>query len=429
VIEMPSLVTATSKSFSYFFFFYFFTGFLSLWYEYYTLYIPPAFVFIYSITLLIAQNKYYVSLSVDTKNSPYFLGFLFTLAALFKIFMDLPELSGIDKNAISFLVPQIGTALSTTIVGLVLRHVILSFDPASEQQEHILRAATDELKENVSAYKKAQQKLLDLIETFVKHHNEILEAEQKASKDHLNFLSESSDALNKISKTYPQNTKKLNAYFDNMKERMDYIIEDNIPDIQKQLLAKTTSNLEKLGNDFTKFTSKLYDDMNLKLIENQKKLDVFSSNLNNSLEEVPKIQTKLLEEGIKRLRDFQNTFIDSFKDSSKKSLVEMQDLLSNLKIFSGSFHECSSIINNDIKPKLSSISHDYNSLSSDLKTSNETISNTNSTLSNALSNLKEGIISFDKLTLQKLQIFQKELVEVDKLIHSFVEIMKKRLAG
>ena len=102
-----------------------------------------------------------------------------------------------------FLVPQIGTALLTTIIGLVARQFIVTSDPVHEAQAGILQAATDELKENISAYRLAQQNLLQLIDDFTITRSELIEEEQRASKEHLALLTESSSALGKLGRQYP----------------------------------------------------------------------------------------------------------------------------------------------------------------------------------------------------------------------------------
>jgi hypothetical protein len=197
-------LTLTDQKAFYLFLACFSSGVAVLAYDYQTMVVLPAIVICYTGILFFSLRRFFVSLGVETKNSPYFLGFLFTLSCLIRIFLYLPgsNFTG-QADFFSFLVPQIGAALSTSIFGLIGRYMIISFDPIEEEQQELWRIATDELKKNSASYQKSQRQLIQLVEEFVSAHNEILEQEEKASRRHIAVLSETSATLEKISNEYP----------------------------------------------------------------------------------------------------------------------------------------------------------------------------------------------------------------------------------
>ena len=99
--------------------------------------LPSAPIVAYSLALWVSQATYFVSHSPGIKTSPYILGFLLTLIALFNLFLrggaDLVS-GDIDLN---LLLGQVGAAIMTTAVGLVSRQILITTDPAEEQQQQV----------------------------------------------------------------------------------------------------------------------------------------------------------------------------------------------------------------------------------------------------------------------------------------------------
>ncbi len=133
---------------------FFFMGIAFLFLNVFVIVAPSLCIIIYSSILWRAQSRHAISLSAETKDSPYFLGFLFTLIALLNIFYHLPRTNGqLSESFTTIIVPQIGTALLTTVLGLLARHIIVSRSPSNDENENIWKSATEELKENAGSYR------------------------------------------------------------------------------------------------------------------------------------------------------------------------------------------------------------------------------------------------------------------------------------
>ena len=255
--------------------------------DYQPMVILPGIVLGYAAIIFLSQRRFFISLSVETKNSPYFMGFLFTLSCLIVIFLRLPGASYADQAELfTFLVPQIGAALSTTIVGLIGRYLIVSFDPAEEEQQELWRMATVELKENASAYQKSQRKLVDLIEDFVASHNEILEMEEEASRRHITVLSETSATLEKVSSDYPAKLKGFLEIFDTIQNRVDHFMAEILLKAHGELTEGTSFQLQKLYNDFVKIAKSSFTKMNTNLEGLEGKIDEFNRSFRATFDKI-----------------------------------------------------------------------------------------------------------------------------------------------
>jgi hypothetical protein len=418
-------ITTNSKSASYAFLLSFILGCFSIYYNYYIDYIPSVLVILYCCYIFIVQNRYYISLSSETKNSAYFLGFLFNLAALFKTFTSLKSLEAV--NALDIIVPQIGMALSTTICGLVGRHIIISFDPATERQESVLRCVTEELKENASAYKMAQNKLLDLINAFLADHKDLLKAEQDASKEHIKFLSESTDALKKISENYPKAANNIIDDFAKVQEKIDTILDKTLPEVQKHIIQKTGKHLEKMNNDFVESSKLLFSKMTDSVETSNEAVSSFAKRMADNVQKIPLMNDKLLEEGLTILKNTQRSFAEYFASFAKLTNEEIYKTAGNLKVFSDAFANLQVILTESIKPKLETIDDGYNNLLKQIECSNTVLDTSNSKFAKGLETLNGTMSEFQSSCNRRISDFNKEISEINSLISSFIEVTSKRM--
>src|SRR6266487_45382 len=96
-------------------------------------------VIVYGALLYIAQAFFLVSLDETVKDSPYFLGFLLTLSAIFKA---LGLASGLSSSGggQSSLLQAAGEAILPTLVGLFMRQALLSRDPAEDVRQAVFQS-------------------------------------------------------------------------------------------------------------------------------------------------------------------------------------------------------------------------------------------------------------------------------------------------
>ncbi len=107
-------------------------------------YLPSVPIVVY--TLYLYANRTSVGqLGGDAlKDSPYFLGFLLTMFALFKIFNDVSFSSSLFGQNPALMTQEVGGAVLTTIVGLFCRQALLALvqDEAPEEDDRLAALAT-----------------------------------------------------------------------------------------------------------------------------------------------------------------------------------------------------------------------------------------------------------------------------------------------
>lgn len=149
--------------------------------------IPALLVGGYSLVLWRAQETRAWVLSETLKDSPYYLGFLLTQIALVQTFMsyssDGQAVGGLD--AVTF---GIATALSTSIVGLIFRQIVILTDPIAIRRRSTLELLERQLEERISAYHDAQATFVSLVREFTEERTSLLANEKKQSGDYVRKL-------------------------------------------------------------------------------------------------------------------------------------------------------------------------------------------------------------------------------------------------
>lgn len=280
-------------------------GVIALVFDIGQLLILPGLVIGYSLVLFYSQHRFYILLATETRNSPYFLGFLFTLSCLIKIFLLFSyQHQADDGNIFGMLIPPIGAALSTTIFGLIGRHLIISFDPLEEEQQELWKSTASELKENAASYQQAQKRMIGLVDDFVKAHQEILEHEQLVSRKHIIALTETSTVLDKISKDYPERIKNFTSLFETISEGINEIMDHSVPRISEEI---TKANDVLKG--FAKSTKTVQ--------ENQQ---TWCEGINNQIQTFDQVFSDRMRTFQEEIRQI-DQLIESFIEVSKKRLT------------------------------------------------------------------------------------------------------------
>lgn len=373
------LSTLTSSSIFKFFFIFFVIGSISIYFDWYAIYASSACVIFYSLLLIIAQNKYYVSLSQESKDSPYFIGFLFTYVAILNIFFRLSD----DNVQITFLVSQIGSKLLTTILGLIARQYLISSDPVTDHHNRIFQQATEELKENVAAYRIAQEKLINLIDNFTSKQEEVMLHVHDASVEHLSALTESTNALTKLSRQYPPKIKNLLSGLDEVVVKIEEVAKKTIPELNDSFRDKINSRIE---NEYTNF--------NLMIENISKRID----------DQVISISTK----------------VDN-----------LDSVIGNLSV---QFTKCNNILSDGIIIRLKEIENKLNDTVGIINNGHQSTELIKDATLVFLNNINDQISKIDKsvtelndTNINRIRLFSQEINAIDSLIDQFIETTKRRL--
>ncbi len=156
--------------------------------------LPTVIVGLYGAYVLLAV-KAARSTSAVTVDSPYLLGFLLTEVSLYAVFMNLGENWGKEGFDIRFLIGGVGTAVLTTVVGLVFRQAGASYlvDESSDDFQGVLK----EIKDNAVVFGLAQRNFVQMLNEHTVRHSELLSQERRAVEQYTTSLTDSRDRLTK----------------------------------------------------------------------------------------------------------------------------------------------------------------------------------------------------------------------------------------
>ncbi len=169
---MERLKTTKTQSATLFFLFSFIIGALSIYFTIMELVFPLVIVFAYSAVLYVIYRKKYLALSSFDKNSPYYLGLLFTLFSLFSLSIK----SGFSFDSSTLLLTTMSIALSTTILGLIMRQILLSMSvPPSEDYLSLLKQIQGQTQNLQGAFDPVKSHITKAINEFETIKKAVLE--------------------------------------------------------------------------------------------------------------------------------------------------------------------------------------------------------------------------------------------------------------
>lgn len=378
---MNFIKNLTSSKILILFFLCFFLGALSIWIKYYSIEIPVVLIILYGIILYIAQKKYFIDLLNSEKNSPYFLGFLFTLFALFHLFIRPAD--WVEREIFR----SLSIALITTVVGLMARQALFSFSSIPEGQREILRSLREELEENINKYNEAQSKILNLLEDYSKSKENILKDEKIISEKYISSLNRITLKFSELEKNFSEKIesliKSLSEYIDEFQAAIDDVIPS---DLRGELSHK-------------------FDDFHRNYIKNlEKGVTDFQSSLERvSTEMINKVETD---------------FVPALQKSSEAISSTCKEYSTNVGLYSI-----------DLEENSKKIMEKYKGISESLGDYLTKINSIRTNLEYVTDSFKKQAIALDESFETRLTHFSSELEEINKLIESFIEAVNKRLSA
>jgi biopolymer transport protein ExbB/TolQ len=391
--------------------------------DFYPAYVLPIVVFSYTALLYYSQHYFFISLSEEIKNSPYFLGFLFTLTCLIHIFLNIR----VGENAASSdlmnqIIQQIGTALLTTICGLIGRLLLISQDRVENEKNNLWNDTTTELKENAWAYQNSQRNLLSLVEDFTTFHRQILDSEEKVSKKHIAVLSETTATLEKLSKDYPERIDSFLSFFSTVQNSVQNFIESTLPTIHSDLTKGTANQLEKHYKQFSEGAETVYQNMgeNLKNLETRN--GQFVESVQSTFKTIPDIHQKILDNSATKLTEFQDNYLKNFELAFKGINLDSAEFSEKMKETVEHVKSCNEVFKGNFTNNLETAGNSLKTLSdqSDLvRSANKEI----------FESLNDQASNFNQVFVKRLDTFQSEIKQIDQLIDSFIEITRKKIVN
>ncbi len=187
-------------------------------------------------------------------DSCYYLGFIFTLVSLIAslwLISDTPEHGQVNFSQI---VSSFGVALVTTVIGLIMRLIITSFDIETKQrQEQIER----DIEQSLEAFKGQIDVLVATVTSSV------IKVSAQTEQTILNTMQKyevvNSNVLQKFELTFDENQQKFSAAVDNLTSKLNTI------EVSRDLIVRPvissikelTDNLSEFSKSFTKNAQEL----------------------------------------------------------------------------------------------------------------------------------------------------------------------------
>ena len=157
---------------------------------------PAVPVFAYGAILLAVQDRYFVQFGPQPQDSPYFLGFILTLFEILNVVLiGFPQ-----QNTDSFLFREIGAAILTTAVGLIMRQILLANDQAEEAQDRYSEPSRKKLRKDTVEFHDTQRLFVKLVREFVQVREEMFSSEEKAFAEYLKVLKDGALKLGALPK-------------------------------------------------------------------------------------------------------------------------------------------------------------------------------------------------------------------------------------
>ena len=177
------------------------------WFDFGTPISPAAAVLAYGAVLLYTQRQYYVYLSDELKDSPYFMGYMLTLVALVKVFHGATA-TGLKIDS---LIHGVGVALLASAMGLFARHMLISLDYTEQSRNAVFQGLMNEVRTQATTLREAQVQLTNLIKEFSATRETLMSREEQASKLYVGRLEAGANALGQMLRDYPEATANLLA--------------------------------------------------------------------------------------------------------------------------------------------------------------------------------------------------------------------------
>ena len=180
--------------------------------------VPTLLLALYGVLLWTSQTRFHVSHSYEVKTSPYILGFILTLVALFLLFWRFGSAITSGSGDADLIVSHAGTAILTTVVGLFLRQLLIASDPDEHRQDEVFQSLSQTLREHASEFDRGQKALVVLIKEFVGTREELFSREEDAFQKYISQLERSSALTQKLNDAAEPNVNRVAIHFETVQQ-------------------------------------------------------------------------------------------------------------------------------------------------------------------------------------------------------------------
>lgn len=220
---------------------FFVVGAALTWFDTLTPWSPMAAVLAYGLVLLYSQRRFFVYLSDELKDSPYFMGYMLTLVALVRVFQLALQGSAAQGGGKATLFHGVGSALTASAMGLLVRHTLISLDHSERSRSAVFQTLMDEVRTQATTLRDAQMQLLNLLNEFSSTREQFLSREERASAAYVERLEAGAGTLGGILRDYPASIASLTGAVTSAAEQLDATSRKTAALLEKLQLEGTAS--------------------------------------------------------------------------------------------------------------------------------------------------------------------------------------------
>lgn len=366
-------------------------------------YCPAILVAGYGILLLLQQKS--KALSYNEKDSPYFLGFTLTLIALLKTFIECSSTSATSP----IIFEGIGIAISTTIVGLVFRYIIIISDSREKKQTELLNILAEQQEKTIISYTNAQEGLLSLITSFHKHHQKIIEEELE---HHNKFITAVENMRMKLSETYSNLARDSKGTAELLKNEFD---------LMTQSLSKLSDNFNESNKKFQAVQNTFINNIEnvneqLKSIDSKTSIQTLQNSFSNISGELQNLFTKIDE----NLNDFSENLINSSNNIDKNIVSSISSADQRFQNIIQNFEKTFESVNTNISSNFTEFNKSIKGLSEQTESFVDVLKNAKGNISSSTNEILDNMKKSIEKTSDDLKI-------IDLLLTDFTNTVKKHI--
>lgn len=301
----------------------------------YAFVVPSAPVLAYSALLVLAQRRMYVHLNGTLRDSPYFLGFMVTMAELVLVFASIArqmppgrQLADIGNALdVGSFIRSAGAAVVPTVVGLFSRQALHSLDTSEEAVDRVWESLAREVRQRTFELHQAQSQFVKLLNEFNSSREELFAREETASRRYVENLEVSARSLASL----PDQASVIDGHLKNVTESLKAIAE-SLAARRDAAAHQLDLALRQLGEQFLQTTNTLRESLSTSIQAVTSQTQRLQSTLQTAGDLVTR-QAQGLESVVNRFAPSAESIARAFEavakqaDSAKASLAAAIDEL------------------------------------------------------------------------------------------------------
>lgn len=344
-------------------------------------------------------------------DSCYYLGFIFTLVSLIAslwLISDVPESGQVNFSQI---VSSFGVALVTTVIGLIMRLIITSFDIETKQrQEQIER----DIEQSLETFKGQIDVLVSTVTSSVVKVS--AQTEQTIVDTLKKYEAVNTDVLQKFESSFDESQLKFSKAVDKLTTKLNSI------EVSKDVITKPvllsikelTDNLSEFSQSFTKSAHELQSNNEQLAYHIAGSTDTINRHINNFEAQLSNVVSDQANQYHAALSEIGDAVLASIGDIKDIKLTAQEDIADKTKMLNKQFISLS----NSIDQAVPVLTNSLNTLVEETQMIHTQLSDSPKVVQTYVTSLQELADKFKSVTadLPQLDNINEQLTKYEQLL-------------